>query len=138
MRLLFIADIVGQPGRRAVQHFVPLLRQREKIDVVIANGEAAGPARLKPAPDGYLLAGHRLWSNGPAAASAFGALCVLLFGLAIGSAIVLLVRAAHPAECKLVYGMLMLLPVLLAGAFMIRTDFPQVWAFRRAATSAPQ
>lgn len=39
MKLLFIADIVGQPGRRAVKELVPELRRRHGIDVVVANGE---------------------------------------------------------------------------------------------------
>ena len=30
------------------------------FDAVVCNGEAGGPARLKPAPDGYLLAAERL------------------------------------------------------------------------------
>ena len=39
MKLLFIADIVGQPGRRAVRELVPKLRQRHSLDMVVANGE---------------------------------------------------------------------------------------------------
>lgn len=39
MNFLFIGDIVGQPGRRAVRELVPLLRERHKLDFVIANGE---------------------------------------------------------------------------------------------------
>jgi metallophosphoesterase (TIGR00282 family) len=39
MRLLFIGDIVGQPGRRAVAELVPELRQAHHLDLVIANGE---------------------------------------------------------------------------------------------------
>jgi metallophosphoesterase (TIGR00282 family) len=39
VKLLFIADIVGEPGRRAVKHLVPALRDRHDIDVVVANGE---------------------------------------------------------------------------------------------------
>jgi metallophosphoesterase (TIGR00282 family) len=39
MRLLFIADIVGQPGRRAVKELVPKLRHRHGVQLVIANGE---------------------------------------------------------------------------------------------------
>jgi 2',3'-cyclic-nucleotide 2'-phosphodiesterase len=39
VKLLFIADIVGEPGRRAVKQLVPILRQRHEIDVVVANGE---------------------------------------------------------------------------------------------------
>ena len=41
MRLLFIGDIVGQPGRRAVKELVPRLRQQLGVHVVIANGENA-------------------------------------------------------------------------------------------------
>jgi hypothetical protein len=39
MRLLFIADIVGQPGRRAVTELVPGLRREHRLDLVVANGE---------------------------------------------------------------------------------------------------
>ena len=39
VKLLFIADIVGQPGRRAVKELVPKLREKYKLDVVVANGE---------------------------------------------------------------------------------------------------
>jgi metallophosphoesterase (TIGR00282 family) len=38
---MFLADIVGSPGRRAIKHFVPGLREQEKVDFVIANGENA-------------------------------------------------------------------------------------------------
>ena len=41
MRLLFIADVVGSPGRRALKLLVPKLREAEKLDFVIANGENA-------------------------------------------------------------------------------------------------
>ena len=34
-----IGDIVGRPGRRAVQEVVPSLRKDLDIDLVIANGE---------------------------------------------------------------------------------------------------
>ena len=39
MKILFIGDIVGSPGRRAVKHLVPVLNSIHRIDVVIANGE---------------------------------------------------------------------------------------------------
>jgi len=39
VKLLFIADIVGQPGRRAVKELVPRLRREHRVDVVLANGE---------------------------------------------------------------------------------------------------
>ena len=49
MKLLFIGDIVGQPGRRAVTELVPKLRQQHALDFVIANGEnAAGGSGITP------------------------------------------------------------------------------------------
>ena len=36
-----IGDVIGRPGRRAVQVLVPHLRQEYRIDLVIANGENA-------------------------------------------------------------------------------------------------
>ena len=41
MRFLIIGDIVGRPGRRAIAQLLPLLREKEKIDVVVANVENA-------------------------------------------------------------------------------------------------
>jgi 2',3'-cyclic-nucleotide 2'-phosphodiesterase len=41
MRILFIGDIVGTPGVNLVRRAVPVLRQRERLDVVIANAENA-------------------------------------------------------------------------------------------------
>ena len=49
MKILIIGDIVGEPGRQAVKELVPRIRQRENIDMVIANGEnAAGGSGLTP------------------------------------------------------------------------------------------
>jgi metallophosphoesterase (TIGR00282 family) len=49
VKLLFIADIVGSPGRRAVRELVPGLRQKLGIDLVIANGEnSAGGSGITP------------------------------------------------------------------------------------------
>jgi len=44
MKILFIGDIVGSPGRRAVEVLVPKIKKRESIDFTISNGEnvAAG------------------------------------------------------------------------------------------------
>lgn len=39
MRLLFIGDIMGRPGRRAIRELVPQLKAEFKPDLVIANGE---------------------------------------------------------------------------------------------------
>jgi 2',3'-cyclic-nucleotide 2'-phosphodiesterase len=50
VKLLFIGDIVGQPGRRAVKELVPKLREQHALDFVIANGEnSAGGNGITPA-----------------------------------------------------------------------------------------
>ncbi|MFO1477940.1 MAG: TIGR00282 family metallophosphoesterase [Verrucomicrobiota bacterium] len=50
MKLLFIGDIVGSPGRKAVRELVPRLRQSLPADLVIANGEnSAGGSGITPA-----------------------------------------------------------------------------------------
>jgi metallophosphoesterase (TIGR00282 family) len=41
MKILFIGDIVGSPGRKAVKEIVPRLSKKEAIDFVIANAENA-------------------------------------------------------------------------------------------------
>jgi hypothetical protein len=49
VKLLFIGDIVGQPGRRAVNELVPKLREQHALDFVIANGEnSAGGSGITP------------------------------------------------------------------------------------------
>ncbi len=49
MNILFIGDIVGEPGRRAVKELVPKLRREHQIDIVIANGEnSAGGSGITP------------------------------------------------------------------------------------------
>jgi metallophosphoesterase (TIGR00282 family) len=45
LRLLFLGDIIGEPGRSAVIAMVPKLRQEWEIDFVIANGENAAAGR---------------------------------------------------------------------------------------------
>lgn len=39
LKILFIGDIMGKAGRRAVTAFVPALREEYELDVVIANAE---------------------------------------------------------------------------------------------------
>lgn len=39
MRLLFIGDVVGEPGRRAVRQLLPKLKEELLLDAVVANGE---------------------------------------------------------------------------------------------------
>ena len=72
MKLLFIADIVGQPGRKAVRELVPDLRNRLAIDVVVANGEnSAGGSGITPGTAAEILSsgvdvitcGDHLWDQ---------------------------------------------------------------------------
>ena len=72
MKLLFIADIVGQPGRRAVRELVPGMRQKHGIDVVVANGEnSAGGSGITPktaeeifsASIDLITSGDHLWDQ---------------------------------------------------------------------------
>jgi len=49
VKLLFIGDIVGQPGRNAVKILLPKLREQHRLDFVIANGEnSAGGSGITP------------------------------------------------------------------------------------------
>lgn len=49
MKILFIGDIIGRPGRRAVAALLPAIREEQQPDLVIANGEnAAGGFGLTP------------------------------------------------------------------------------------------
>jgi metallophosphoesterase (TIGR00282 family) len=49
MKILFIGDIVGSPGRNAVKILLPKLRERHALDFVIANGEnSAGGSGITP------------------------------------------------------------------------------------------
>jgi metallophosphoesterase (TIGR00282 family) len=49
VRILFIGDIVGRPGRDIVKRTVPLLIAERQLDLVIANAEnAAGGSGLTP------------------------------------------------------------------------------------------
>jgi metallophosphoesterase (TIGR00282 family) len=49
MLILFIGDIVGEPGRRAIKELLPKIKKSEDIDFVIANGEnIAGGSGITP------------------------------------------------------------------------------------------
>lgn len=72
MKLLFIGDVVGQPGRRAVQRLLPQLRQQHALDFVVANGEnSAGGSGITPGTAEELFAagvdiitsGDHLWDQ---------------------------------------------------------------------------
>jgi len=59
MKLLFIGDIVGRPGRELVAALVPEVRAERGVDFVIANGEnaAAGAGITGPICSSLLAAG---------------------------------------------------------------------------------
>lgn len=49
LKLLFLGDIVGEPGRRAVIELLPELRSEYALDFIIVNGEnAAGGRGITP------------------------------------------------------------------------------------------
>jgi metallophosphoesterase (TIGR00282 family) len=45
LRILFLGDIVGEPGRKAVHHILPIIRKEREIDFVIVNGENSAAGR---------------------------------------------------------------------------------------------
>ena len=72
MRVLFIGDVVGQPGRRALSALLPGVRDEFGIDVVIANGENAAAGRgltLRTAKEMFnagvdiISSGNHIWDN---------------------------------------------------------------------------
>lgn len=57
MRILLIGDIVGKPGVKIVTDSLPALRQREGIDLAIANGEnSADGSGISPSIHKKLIA----------------------------------------------------------------------------------
>ncbi|MBC2723084.1 MAG: TIGR00282 family metallophosphoesterase [Desulfosporosinus sp.] len=72
LRVLFIGDIVGKPGREAVKLFLKSVQEEHKIDVTIANGEnaAAGKGITKDIADElynngiqFMTMGNHVWDN---------------------------------------------------------------------------
>ena len=72
MKILFIGDIVGEPGRKAVQNILPRLRDEQMLDFIIANGEnSAGGNGITPQIAGELFSagvdvitsGDHLWDQ---------------------------------------------------------------------------
>ena len=72
MKLLFIGDIVGSPGRNAVKTLLPKLRDQHALDFVIANGEnSAGGSGITPKTAGEIFSagvdvitsGDHLWDQ---------------------------------------------------------------------------
>ena len=72
MKLLFLGDVFGKPGRQAVQRLVPRLIARERIDLVVANAEnsASGVGvtpdsadELLEAEVDLLTSGNHIWAK---------------------------------------------------------------------------
>lgn len=66
MRILFIGDIFGQPGRSAVKHWLPDYRYRQQVDFVIGNGEnaAGGKGITQPVADELFACGVDVLTGG--------------------------------------------------------------------------
>ncbi len=72
IKILFIGDIVGKPGRRTVKEVLAEIKKDELIDLVIANGEnlAAGNGmtyekyqEMINAGIDYFTSGNHIWNN---------------------------------------------------------------------------
>jgi metallophosphoesterase (TIGR00282 family) len=70
--ILFIGDVVGSPGRRAVRELLPRLREEYAVDLAIANGEnsaggsgitTATARELFDAGVDMLTSGDHLWDQ---------------------------------------------------------------------------
>jgi len=72
MNILFIGDVVGAPGRRALEEIIPKLVDHHFIDLVVANGEnASGGLGITPqVADQFLgqgidviTSGNHIWKH---------------------------------------------------------------------------
>jgi 2',3'-cyclic-nucleotide 2'-phosphodiesterase len=66
MRVMFIGDVVGGPGRRGLAAAMPELRERHRPDLVVANGEnsAGGVGITEKTAKGLFDAGADLLTTG--------------------------------------------------------------------------
>jgi hypothetical protein len=66
MRLLFVGDIVGKPGRDIVRRAVPLLTRAHQVDLVVANAEnaAGGFGITRETGDAILASGVHVMTSG--------------------------------------------------------------------------
>ena len=72
IKILFIGDICGKPGREAVKQVLPALREKHDIDIVITNiensahGRGAHPAGVRElmyAGVDVMTAGNHIWKG---------------------------------------------------------------------------
>ena len=66
LRLLFFGDVMGEPGRKAVLEWLPVLKKELAADFVIVNGEnsAAGRGITPKLAIGFLRAGAAVVTSG--------------------------------------------------------------------------
>lgn len=76
LKILFIGDVIGRPGRRAVESILPGVRRQWTPDLVVANGEnaAGGIGLTRPVADelfalgiDVLTSGNHVWDKKDAA-----------------------------------------------------------------------
>ncbi len=86
MRMLFIGDVVGKPGRRLLKNYLPGLMEKERVDLAVANGEnAAGGAGITEKVYRELLdcgvsvvtGGNHSWDQKDVFSFIDGAVCLL-------------------------------------------------------------
>jgi len=72
IKVLFIGDICGKPGRKTVAEILPELRKREKVDLVIANveniahGKGVTEATVKEIMSygvDFMTSGNHIWKR---------------------------------------------------------------------------
>ena len=72
MKVLFLGDVFGKPGRQAVQRLVPRLIAREAVDLVVANAENSASGigvtpdsaeELLAAEVDLLTSGNHIWAK---------------------------------------------------------------------------
>lgn len=66
MRLLFVGDVVGRPGREVLARGLPRLRERHAVDIAIVNGEnsAGGTGITETTAEAIFAAGADVITTG--------------------------------------------------------------------------
>ncbi|MGH7911960.1 MAG: TIGR00282 family metallophosphoesterase [Candidatus Dormibacteraceae bacterium] len=72
LRVLFVGDVIGRPGRHAVTRLLPGLREELQVDLVVVNGEnsaggfgitAATAQELRQAGADVVTTGNHVWDQ---------------------------------------------------------------------------
>jgi 2',3'-cyclic-nucleotide 2'-phosphodiesterase len=66
MKILYLGDIMGRPGRNTVKHFLPELQREHGVDFVVAQGEnlSSGKGMQLKATEEMLAAGVDFFTGG--------------------------------------------------------------------------